>query len=87
MNRNINEKKGRRKICCVLLVVALLGIVTMVPSVISANSTNYNTDEHKIITDNSFSLKNLRNNNIFSQLLKISIAGPFLRRVFLLQDC
>ena len=32
--------------------------------------TNYNTDEHKIITDNSFRLKNLRNNYIFSQLLK-----------------
>ena len=33
MNGNINEKKGKRKICRVLLVVALLGIVTMVPSV------------------------------------------------------
>jgi hypothetical protein len=67
MNGNISEKKGRWKICRVLLVVALLGIVTMVPSVYS---TNYNTDEHKIITDNSFRLKNLRNNYIFSQLLK-----------------
>jgi hypothetical protein len=50
--------------------VALLGVVTMVPSVLSAYSTNFNTDDHKIITDNSFPLKNLRNNNIFSQLLK-----------------
>jgi hypothetical protein len=63
MNGNIIEKKGKRKICRVLLVVALLGVVTMIPSVCS---TNYNTDEHKIITDNSFSLWN---NNIFSQLL------------------
>ena len=33
MNGNINEKKGKRKICGVLLVVALLGSVTMLPSV------------------------------------------------------
>jgi hypothetical protein len=64
MNGNINEKKGKRKICRVLLVVALLGFVTVAPSVCS---TNYNKDEHKIITDNSFPLWN---NNIFSQLLK-----------------
>ena len=61
------EKKGKGKICCVLLVVTLLGLVTIVPSVYS---TNFNTDEHKIITDNLFSSKNLRNNHIFSQLLK-----------------
>lgn len=70
MNTNINKKNDKRKICYVLLVVVLLGIVTMIPSVLSANSTNLQTDEHKIITDSSFSSKNLRNNNIFSQLLK-----------------
>jgi hypothetical protein len=70
MDRNINEKKGRWKICCVLLVVALLGIATMVPSVGARYSINYNIGEHKVITDNSFPLKNLRNSYIFSQLLK-----------------
>jgi hypothetical protein len=70
MNGNVNEKKGKRKICCALLIVALLGIVTMVPSVPSAYSTTVNTDDYKIISDYSFPSKNLRNNNIFSQLLK-----------------
>ena len=67
MNSNKNEKKGKRKICYVLLVVALLGIITIVPS---AYSTNSNTDNHKIISDNLFSTKNLRNSHIFSELLK-----------------
>jgi len=70
MNRNVNEKKGKRKICGVWLVVALLFIVTMVPSVLSATSITINTDDNKIISDNSFPSKNLRNNNFFSQLFK-----------------
>ena len=73
MNRNINEKKSRSKIYCVLLVVAVLGIATMVPSVGARYSINYNIGEHKIITDNSFPLKNLRNGHIFSQLLKYGL--------------
>ena len=65
MNSNKNEKKGKRKICYVLLVVALLGIITIVPS---AYSTNLNTDDHKIISDNLFSTKNLSNSHIFSEI-------------------
>jgi hypothetical protein len=67
MNDNINGKKSRWKICCVLLVVALLGIGTMIPSVCS---TNYNTNRHKNITDNTFSLKNWRSNFILTHLLQ-----------------
>ena len=67
MNVTINEKKSRWKICCVLLIVALLGIGTMIPSVCS---TNYNINGHKNITDNTFSLKNWRSNFILTQLLQ-----------------
>ncbi|VVB60044.1 Uncharacterised protein [uncultured archaeon] len=63
----MNEKKNKKKICCVLLVVSLVGTVTMVPSV---NSLNYDLDKNKSITNNPFFLKNQRNNYIFSQLLK-----------------
>ena len=64
------KKKVKGKYVVLWLVVALLGIVTMVPSVPSATSTTINTDDHKIISDNSFPSKNLRNNNFFSQLFK-----------------
>ena len=67
MNDNINGKKSRWKICCVLLCVALLGIGTMIPSVCS---TNYNTNGHKNIIDNTFSLKNWRSNFILTHLLQ-----------------
>jgi len=70
MNRNINVKKGRWKICCVLLVVGLFGTATIVPSVGARYSINDTGGEHKVIADNSFLLKNLRNSHIFSQLLK-----------------
>ena len=70
MNRKINGKKSRQKICCVLLVVGLFGIATMVPSVGARSSINDNGGEHKVITDTSFFLKNLRNSHIFSQLIK-----------------
>jgi hypothetical protein len=67
MNDNINEKKSRWKVCCVLLVVALFGIGTMIPSVCS---TNYDTNGHKTIIDNTFSLKNCRSNFILTHLLQ-----------------
>jgi hypothetical protein len=73
MNRNINEKKSRSKIGCVLLVVGLLGIATIVPSVGARSSINDNSGNHKVITNNSFPLKNLRNGYIFSQLLKYKL--------------
>ena len=67
MNEDINEKKSRWKICCVLLVVALLGIGTMIPSVCG---TNYNINGYKNITDNVFPLKNWRSNIILTHLLQ-----------------
>jgi hypothetical protein len=70
MNTNTNEKKGRRKICFVWLVVALLGIGTLLPSVSSASHTNLNTDDYKIITDTLFSSKNMKNSHVFSQFFK-----------------
>jgi len=75
MNINTNEKRDRRKICFVWFVVALFGIVTMVSSVSSAYSKNFNIDENKIITDNLLSLKKLRNSNIF-QLLTNRLRTP-----------
>lgn len=79
MNDNINEKKCRWKICCVLLVVALLGIGTMIPSVFS---TNFNTNENKNIIDITFSMKNLRSNLILTHLLQYrmkTVSQEYLR--------
>lgn len=67
MNAEIDNKKRKGNVCCVLLVVVFLILVAVVPT---GYSINANTDEHNIIGDNLLSSKNMRNNLIVSQLLK-----------------